>query len=371
MFSKQGIPFFIIIIPFSCLLFSSFFATSFYLKLSNESFEINLIEYKNLTKSSVHIIDIKKNIKNKKIEHNNNQEKFINFMIILTICLFIFLSIFTAMMSSIISDIVKKYILKVEVKEHSLEDLNKTLQCKVKAGIKEGKRKDKAMLQQSKLASLGSMINMIAHQWRQPLSELSGILMELEIATKFKKVDEKHIFSSIKKSDKTIEFMSNTIDDFRNFYKPDKTKELFHISTACEKAILLVNAALKNTKIELKVDIIEDEKILGYPREYSQVILNLISNAKDVLLEREIKNPRINIMINSNKEKSLVLIKDNANGINEDVIDMIFDPYFSTKSFSNGSGLGLYISKLIIEENMNGILSVENGENGAIFKIEV
>jgi len=274
-------------------------------------------------------------------------------------------------MVNIINDIVKKYMSKVQNKEQKLQNLNETLFSKVAIGIEEGKKKDRAMLQQSKLARMGSMISMIAHQWRQPLSELSGVLMELEMSTISKKVNNKQILDSIGRSNHTINFMSNTIDDFRNFYRPDKKKEHFNISDACKNAFNIINATLNNLGIDLILDIHEDKKIKGYPTEYAQVILNIISNAKDILIERNILEPKIYVSIDKNEYSSIVTIRDNAKGIDEKSLDLIFDPYYSTKDSSKGTGLGLYISKLIIEKNMTGELSVENDEEGAVFRIVV
>ncbi|MCJ8325772.1 MAG: HAMP domain-containing histidine kinase [Campylobacterales bacterium] len=369
MFNKQGVPFFIIIIPFACILFSSFFTVSYYQKLQNKSFkkEISTIK-QTITLSQKQIQSI---IKNKKIQHSISEKEFIDFVMILTLCVLFFLSIFTLMMSSIIADIVKDYVKKVETKEESLVNLNKTLLSKVSLALKEAKEKDKALFQQSRLASLGSMINMIAHQWRQPLSELSGVLMELELSTRFDKVDKNHVLESINRSDRVINYMSNTIDDFRNFYKPDKVKEFFLVSSACENALNLINASLKNLNIKYELIIINDKKINTFLREYSQVILNIISNAKDVLVEKKIKNPKIEIIIDSSSKYSKVYIKDNALGIKKKYLDLIFDPYFSTKDSKHGTGLGLYISKLIIEKNMQGELSVKNDKEGAVFMIKV
>lgn len=373
MFNKEGVPFFIIMIPFLCIIFSAFFATSYYLKLSNENFQIDIKEYKEVYILQ-NVYDINKLdliINEKNLLHEKRQDEYKDFMHILTSCILIFMFLFTLLMTNIINDIVKKYINKVQNKEKKLQYLNQTLSSKVAFGIQEGKKKDKAMLQQSKLARMGSMISMIAHQWRQPLSELSGVLMELEMSTRSKKVNEMQILDSISRSNKTIEFMSNTIDDFRNFYKPDKKKEYFYISDACQKAFSIVNATLNNLSIKLLVDIKKDKKIYGYLTQYAQVILNIISNAKDILVERDIKNPKIYLNIDVKNNSSIVIIRDNAKGINEENIDLVFDPYYSTKERSKGTGLGLYISKLIIEKNMGGELSVENDKEGAVFKIVV
>ncbi len=371
-FNKDGIPFFIIIIPFLTIVFCLFFISSYYLKVSQENFDKDLKTYVEIyiqeNKKSDKLTEI---IKNKTELYEQSKEKFLYFVIVLGLCVLVFMILFTLLMTTIISDIVKKYVKKVREEEIKLKNLNETLASKVALGIEVGKKKDKAILQQSRLAKVGSMISMIAHQWRQPLSELSGILMELETATRFKKVDEKHILNSIDRSNEMIDFMSNTIDDFRNFYKPDKKKEYFWVSDACKKALNLVDATLHNLSIELFLDIKNDKKIFGYPTEYSQVILNLISNAKDILAEKKISDPKISITIDSKGMQSIVTIKDNAGGINEENLDMIFDPYYSTKDSTKGTGLGLYISKIIIENNMGGDLSVENDNEGAIFKIIV
>ncbi|MDS1314928.1 sensor histidine kinase [Aliarcobacter butzleri] len=372
MFNKEGIPFFIIVIPFLSILFLSFLSISYYLKLSNETYETEINEYKRIhlqKLSNTEIVDRTLEIKIKL--HEEEEKKFKKFLFTATGVILIFMILFTFLMLSIIRDVVKKYKKQVQNRENALESLNQNLSLKVQQGIEQAKQKDKKILEQAKLARIGSMISMIAHQWRQPLSQLSGILMELETTTRFKKVDNNYILNAIDKSDKMIEFMSNTIDDFRNFYKPDKKKEDFYVSNACKKAINIIDATLENLGINLILDIKDDKKIFGYPTEFSQVILNIISNAKDILIERNIKNPKIEINIESKGVLSIITIKDNAGGIEEKNLEQIFDPYYSTKDSSKGTGLGLYISKLIIERNMGGDLSVSNNSEGAVFKIVV
>lgn len=372
MFNKEGIPFFIIVIPFLSIIFLSFLSISYYLKLSNETYETEINEYKRIhlqKLSNIEIVDKTLEIKIKL--HEEEEKKFKKFLFTATGVILIFMMLFTFLMLSIIRDVVKKYKKQVQNRENALESLNQNLSLKVQQGIEQAKQKDKKILEQAKLARIGSMISMIAHQWRQPLSQLSGILMELETTTRFKKVDNNYILNAIDKSDKMIEFMSNTIDDFRNFYKPDKKKEDFYVSNACKKAINIIDATLENLGINLILDIKDDKKIFGYPTEFSQVILNIISNAKDILIERNIKNPKIEINIESKGVLSIITIKDNAGGIEEKNLEQIFDPYYSTKDSSKGTGLGLYISKLIIERNMGGDLSVSNNSEGAVFKIVV
>jgi C4-dicarboxylate-specific signal transduction histidine kinase len=369
MFKKEGIPFFSIMIPFISIIFSAFFTLSYYLKVSEEQLNQDILSYVKIHGKDSPNID-KFIVENKKI-YKNSKEKFTSFIIIITSVILFSLGFFIFLMSSYMNTIVEKYLQKVEAKEEKLKDINKTLAIKVKEAIKETELKNRLLLQQSKLAMLGSMISMIAHQWRQPLSEISGLLMELELATKMKKADEKHILNSIKKSNKVLDFMSNTIEDFRDFYRPDKTKEIFLVSDACKRALDIASATLENLGIALDLHVKNDLHVEGYPREYSQVILSIITNAKEIIVSRKIKNPKIKIIVNSNKQTSIVTIEDNAKGVKKENMDFIFDPYFSTKEYSKGTGLGLYISKVIIEKNMHGRLSVYNSKNGAVFKIEI
>lgn len=372
MFNKEGIPFFIIVMPFLSILLISFLCISYYLKISDRNLDLNIKEFKQL-----YLEDNKKdnkleNLIEKKIQESKKSNKeFINFVLVLSFVVIVFMILFSYIMIFIVNDVVKKYKNEVKDTEDKLKLLNENLIKKVEIGIKEAKQKDKKILEQGKLARIGSMISMIAHQWRQPLSELSGILMELETATRFKKVNDNHILSALEKSDNMIQFMSNTIDDFRDFYKPDKIKEDFLISKSCKSAINIINATLKNFQIKLNINIQNDKKIHGYPTEFAQVILNIISNAKDILVEKRIKNPKIDLDISTQAALCFITIKDNAGGVSEENLDLIFDPYFSTKDSSKGTGLGLYISKLIIERNMGGELSVSNDEKGAIFKIVI
>ena len=367
MFNKEGIPFFVIMIPFLSIIFIAFFGISYYIKVTDENFEKDLREYriiylKNNPNAPFDSIELEK-----REELSLRKEKFIEFTITLITTTLIFMIFFKILIGSVINDIIKKYVRQVQYREKELEELNANLANEVQEGIKEAKEKDKAILRQGKLARLGSMISMIAHQWRQPLTELSGVLMELETATRFKKVNDEHILNSIERSDKLIEFMSNTIDDFRNFYKPDKSKESFFIEDSCRRAYGIINATLKNLRIEFILDVKKPREAFGYPMDFSQVVLNILGNAKDILVERKIQNPKIFLTITSDKNKSIITIKDNAGGINPKYFDTLFDPYFSTKD--SGTGLGLYISKHIIEKNMDGELSVKNDEDGAVFTI--
>lgn len=163
--------------------------------------------------------------------------------------------------------------------------------------------------------------------------------------------------------------MSKTIDSFRDFYKPQKEKEYFWISYSVQKVIDIMEPLLKIYNIQINFKIIKDKQIKANENEYSQVVLNLISNAKDELILRKIVNPQISIEIDSKYSKTITSVYDNANGVNEEIIDKIFEPYFTTKE--NGTGIGLYMSKTIINSHFKGELKVKNQEKGACFSIEV
>ena len=321
--------------------------------------------------AGLYMDDIDKSIANNKKLLEKRIVKYISLVVVISFFVMVFISFISFFMSKKITEVFQKYKENVKKKEFLLEDMNRNLEEKIQIAIEEAQKKDRAMLHQSRLARMGTMLSMIAHQWRQPLSEVAGILMELETASKFKKVDDKMIKESIEESNKLIQFMSYTIDDFRNFFKPDKQKVHFYIEDPCMEAISLINASIKNHNIDLHYNIKMNYEIYGYRREFAQVLLNLMSNAKDALIQREIKNPTINLEVDYIDTYAIVTIKDNAGGVENEYIDLIFEPYFTTKSSLQGTGLGLYMSKMIIEKNMGGELSVENVDDGAIFKVKI
>lgn len=235
--------------------------------------------------------------------------------------------------------------------------------------VKEKNEKEKLLIHQSKLASMGEMINNIAHQWRQPLTHLGFINMNLQLAYEDEPLDKNYLKEKIQEANSQLDFMSKTIDNFRDFYKINKKKEIFYISDAIKKALDIMEPILKNNKIEFELNLIKDKQINAYENEYSQVILNLLTNAKDALISRDIKNPKINICINVVNNISITTILDNAGGIENEYIEKIFEPYFTTKQ--NGSGIGLYMSKMIIKSHFKGNIKVVNEDEGANFIIEI
>ena len=245
------------------------------------------------------------------------------------------------------------------------------LEFKIQEEINKRLEQEQILIQQSKLASMGEMIGNIAHQWRQPLAQISAIHMNMKVTYDFDKFTKEYMESKIKEANKLTAYMSQTISDFQNFFKPQGEKEVFSIEKACRDAYFILESSLKAHGIEVIFHITQDVTINGYKTEYSQVILNLLSNAKDILIERQIKNPKIELEIKDGNHFALVKIKDNAGGVDASIIDKIFEPYFTTRHQTQGTGIGLYMSKNIIERNMHGYINVVNVEDGALFTVKV
>lgn len=254
--------------------------------------------------------------------------------------------------------------------EASLQQYNEMLECRVAERTDELRKKDRLLLHQSRLAAMGDMINNIAHQWRQPLNVLGLNLQRLPLYYEMGKFDQQLLDTSIEDAMDLIQHMSQTIDDFRDFFKPEKVKVRFSVKRAILQTVNLVSDSLTHHQIKLIVHIDHDSCINGYPNEFSQVALNILQNARDALKERKIRDALITISCFIEDGKTVTTITDNAGGIPEDIIDKIFEPYFSTKGVQ-GTGIGLYMSKNIIESNMGGKLSVRNLDGGAEFRIEV
>jgi PAS domain S-box-containing protein len=233
------------------------------------------------------------------------------------------------------------------------------------------REKDHLLLQQGRLAAMGEMIGNIAHQWRQPLNTLGLTIQDLALSWELGEFCEELLQARVAKAMQVISHMSRTIDDFRNFFRPDKQKEPFKVSRIVGNALSLIGGSYKNLQIRVEVDTGTDPTITGYPNEFAQVLLNILSNARDALVATAAVEPAITIVLWETAGRTVVTIRDNAGGIPEEILDKIFDPYFSTKGPEQGTGLGLFMAKTIIETNMGGTLTVRNVGDGAEFRIEV
>jgi PAS domain S-box-containing protein len=237
--------------------------------------------------------------------------------------------------------------------------------------ISQIKEKDKQLITQSRLAQMGEMISMIAHQWRQPLTAISATSNNLTLKLMMNDVDNKEFEKEIGLISDYAQHLSKTIDDFRGFFKENKEKETTTLDNLVNSTLDIVKISLENKNINIKTDLNSTIELKTYPNEVKQVILNLIKNAQDALLDNKIENPIIIIKTRYKNNNHIITIKDNGGGIPSNIIDKIFEPYFSTKKEKDGTGLGLYMSKTIIEEHCSGDLSVSNDEDGAVFTIKL
>ncbi len=231
------------------------------------------------------------------------------------------------------------------------------------------KEKDKQLLQQSKLAQMGEMISMIAHQWRQPLNAISATTNNLTLKISMGDIDTDYCEKELKLIGEYTQHLSKTIDDFRSFFKHNKTKEEIYLKQLSEDTLKIASVALSNKNIALITDYQDTAPVRTYANELKQVLLNLIKNAEDILMEKEIQNPTITIITENDDTTHRLIIKDNGGGIPEAIVDKIYEPYFSTKLEKEGTGLGLYMSKKIIEEHCGGKLETTNDHEGAVFTI--
>lgn len=261
-------------------------------------------------------------------------------------------------------------VLEREKNEQEIKDLNINLGARVRQELMQNREKDHLLMAQSRLAGLGEMIGNIAHQWRQPLTVLGLIVQNLNDDFDFGELTKEKMNKAENEVMNIVKHMSHTIDDFRDFFKPNKEKIPFLIyKDSLSKVMGFVEARLKSYNVSAEITFEEDIRIMGYPNEYSQVFMNIINNAVDTFIERKIQFPKLSVSLKKEKKQSLLQIQDNAGGIDHNILHRIFDPYFSTKE--KGTGIGLYMSKMIIEEHMGGSLSVANKNDGALFNIYV
>jgi len=317
----------------------------------------------------VYIDDIDKEISLKRKHLESRIKRQVGQNVVLFIMFLSLGILISILVSQKIEEVLKEYENKVKAKTQELENLNKTLENKVKDEIEKNREKEQLLVQKSKFIALGEMISNIAHQWRQPLSELSSILMFIKFKHSINALDNETMQKKANEADVVLDYMSHTIDDFRNFFMPKKEKEEFYLSKVIDSVMTIVSSSLESDKINVDINIDKNIKLRTYINEYEQVILNILKNAKDALIEKNIDNPEIKISAYEEDEYVVLFIEDNAGGITVEPKGKIFEPYFTTKDDSNGTGIGLYMSKIIVDKNMKGKLRVRNTEFGAKFGI--
>ncbi len=253
----------------------------------------------------------------------------------------------------------------------NLEELNHSLEERITQSVADLRHKDQAMIQQGRLAALGEMINNIAHQWRQPLNNIGLIIQNLQFSYDDGSLSKGDMKEEIGKAMDVIMHMSRTIDDFRNFFREDKQKSDFFVGKAVHRTLEFISSALEN--LDIRVEFEDDDRVTttGYQNEYTQVLLNILSNAREACIERSAASPRIMIKVTTENKQSVVYVRDNCGGIADNIMPRIFDPYFTTRAPDKGTGIGLYMSKVIIEQHMEGQLTARNIEGGVEFRIAV
>ncbi len=233
------------------------------------------------------------------------------------------------------------------------------------------RKKDEVLMQQSRQAAMGEMIGNIAHQWRQPLNAVGLLVQDLTLSYEYGNFSREYLETSTGKIMQMVRHMSQTIDDFRNFFTPDREKSAFELKKVVRRALALMEGSLADKGIRVEVADGDVPPIVGHPNEFSQVLLNIINNAADALCDKGIPDPKIKVTVAREGEKSVITIADNAGGIPQNIMGRIFEPYFTTKEQGKGTGIGLFMAKNIVEKSMNGSLSARNTGIGAEFRIEV
>jgi PAS domain S-box-containing protein len=256
-----------------------------------------------------------------------------------------------------------------EAKE-ALENLNMTLEERIKDEIAKNAKHQLLLMQQNRLAQMGEMIENIAHQWRQPLSQINSIVLLMDVTLKKEQLkDAQSIEEKLLEIESLTQYMSKTIDDFKNFFNPEKQEREFYFYDLVQNTLYILKGAFETHFIAVKCDVDKNYKCYGYPEELEQVLLTILNNAKDAFLSSQQREPLVQIAVKILQEGCYIRIEDNAGGIQEEHLDKVFEPYFSTKHKSQGTGLGLYMAKMIVEDGLGGTLSVCNTQEGACFEI--
>lgn len=255
--------------------------------------------------------------------------------------------------------------------ENELVLVNKTLEQRVEHETKKRLEAEHIAMQQSKMALMGEMIGAIAHQWRQPLNALGLTVQDIREAYKYGELNDNYLAQAVDISMDRIQFMSKTIDDFRNFFSPNKAKQEFFIEDAIKATANIVSAQLKDHKINLSYNGTGKTPFVGYQNELQQVLLNLISNSKDAIESNNSTLRKIEISVMNTDTSIFITVEDSGGGIPPHILDRVFEPYYTTKEQGKGTGIGLYMSKQIVERHMDGELGCENSDYGARFTIKL
>jgi C4-dicarboxylate-specific signal transduction histidine kinase len=256
-------------------------------------------------------------------------------------------------------------------KQRELAEINRTLEMRISRNVDELHRKDQLLIIQGRHAAMREMTNNIAHQWRQPLNELGLLIQQVPFFYDEGQFSREFLEENTCKAMQLIQHMSLTIDDINHFFRSDKEMTTFPVYQVIRQTVSLIEESFKAQRISIGFHTESDSMITGYPNEYAQVLMHILMNARDALTERNVDEPRISLRTFAEENKTVLAVTDNAGGIAEDIMDKLFDPYFSTKGPAKGAGIGLFMAKTIIEKNMGGRLTARNTGKGAEFRIEV
>jgi len=265
----------------------------------------------------------------------------------------------------------------VDEKTHELKELNLNLEVRIEKAIHENREKDKLLDAQSKMASMGEMIGNIAHQWRQPLSVISTGVTGMQLQKEYELLDDNQFNKTCDMINENAQYLSKTIDDFKNFIQGDRTRHIFNIFDSLKTFTHLVEGSIKENNIEVILNADKELTIESYENELAQCFINIFNNSKDALKDKNIQDKLIIFTCYTRKDTLIIDIQDNAEGISDDIIEKVFEPYFTTKHKSQGTGLGLNMTYKLIVDGMDGNITVENKEfihnkrkyNGALFQI--
>ncbi|MEV9529483.1 PAS domain-containing sensor histidine kinase [Aliarcobacter butzleri] len=261
--------------------------------------------------------------------------------------------------------------LELKLAKSQLENLNSSLEKRIENEITKNTKQQLMIMQQNKLAQMGEMIENIAHQWRQPLAQINSSVILIDAMLEKYNFKDAMVENKLTEIESLTSYMSKTISDFKNFFNPNKKKTIFKVEEAVQKASDVLKGLIHSYHIQMEISVEKDLIINSYLGELQQVILIIINNSIDAFIHMNIHFPKILINTYTDNENLVIYIEDNALGINSDLLDKIFEPYFTTKHKAQGTGLGLYIAKMIVENSLLGFLSVENKQNGARFTIKI
>ncbi|MDF1881483.1 hybrid sensor histidine kinase/response regulator [Sulfurimonas sp. MAG313] len=254
---------------------------------------------------------------------------------------------------------------------HELASLNEDLEKRIQEALNLQQKQQETLLLQDRTVQMGELLNMLAHQWRQPLSRIAAVTTQLKLSLALGEINQLEFDKQVSGIEKYTHELSETINEFREIYEPTKFSENIPLCSLLEKSVSIINSTFKNNKVVVDIVCDKDEKGFFTSNAIFQVILSILRNSEEAFAQVAVEKPRISISTQRTDEFLLVLIQDNAGGIKEEHLLKVFDPYFSTKDKKNGHGLGLYMSKNIVEQSCDGKLSVENKSDGALFTISL